>query len=424
MVPEPATMARPIKVAIVHEWLTCLAGSERVLEQLLKVYPQAEIFCLVDYLEESDRGFLEGKTVNTSFLQKLPFGRILFRKLPWLMPCAIESFDMSPFDVILSSSHAVAKGAITGPDQLHICYCHSPIRYAWDMQHEYLRQAGLTTGFKSIYARLTLHYLRIWDIRTANGVDCFIANSRFIAKRIEKTYRRNAIVIHPPVDVDRFQPNTPKEDFYLSVSRLVPYKRADLIIEAFSKMPSRRLIMIGDGPSLSQWKKNAAQNIEFLGYQDDATVSVLMAKARAFVFAAEEDFGITVVEAQAAGTPVICFGRGGVLDSVIPGITGIFFPEQTSESIQEAVATFESTEENFRPEVIRAHAERFSQQRFRDRIERLVAGQLKNRRESDDAEPEWLREVSESQRANDGEPTPSLGRRFTQESSNTAAASR
>jgi glycosyltransferase involved in cell wall biosynthesis len=326
----------------------------------------------VDHLPSGDRGFLGGRKVKTSFLQTIPFSAKLFRKLLWLLPFAIESFDLSDYDLILSSSHAVAKGVLTGPDQLHVCYCHSPIRYAWDLQHDYLRQAGLTHGLMAIYARATLHYLRLWDLRTSHGVDHFLANSSFIGRRIQKVYRRDSVVLFPPVDTDRFALQTQKSDYYLTASRLVPYKRVDLIVEAFARTPNRRLLVVGDGSEMANCKKRAKANIEFLGYQDDASLYTLMSQARAFVFAAQEDFGITVVEAQACGTPVICLQRGGVLDSVIDGETGIFFEDQTCESLMDAVDRFEGLPEPLNPLVIRAQAEQFSIKHFGQNLRQIL----------------------------------------------------
>ncbi len=387
-----------LRVAVVHDWLTAYAGSERVVEQIMAVFPTADLFALVDFLPEREREFLCRRPVNTSFLQQLPIGRKLFRKLLWLLPLAVESFDLTPYDVIISSSHAVAKGVITGPDQLHICYCHSPIRYAWDLQHEYLREAGLSRGLSGLYARLTLHYMRIWDLRTANGVDRFIANSHFIARRIQKTYRREAAVIHPPIDIQHFQLQTRKENFYITVSRLVPYKRVDLIAAAFAQMPNRKLLVIGDGPNLKLWRQQAAPNVEFLGYQSDETVRTMMGRAKAFVFAAEEDFGITVVEAQASGTPVVCFARGGALESVVAGRTGVFFKHQTAESIRQAVETFERTQNTFDPSQIRAHAAAFSAERFRLQFQEFVLGEAQKRgmiEKSKDARAEFVKGLDE-----------------------------
>ncbi|MBC7853337.1 MAG: glycosyltransferase family 4 protein [Pirellulaceae bacterium] len=359
------------KLAVVHEWLDSYAGSEKVVEQLLHSFPQAELYALVDFLAAKDRGMLLGREIHTSFIQRLPLAHRLFRNYLPLMPLAVEQFDLADYDVILSSSHAVAKGVLTRNDQLHISYVHTPIRYAWDLHHQYLREAKLTWGLQSLIARLTLHYLRLWDRASADRVDVFVANSRYVAARIEKTYRREAQVIYPPVDVDSFTFQERKEDFYLAASRLVPYKRVDVIVEAFRLMPSRKLVVIGDGPQLSRLKKRATANIELLGFQDNATLQSQMASARAFVFAADEDFGIMPVESQACGTPVIAFGRGGTRETVIAGQTGCFFESQTPEAIVSAVEQFES--ESFDSYLIRGNAERFSTQRFRREIEVLVS---------------------------------------------------
>ncbi len=364
-------MSSTPKLAVVHEWLDSFAGSEKVVEQILCSFPQADLYALVDFLAAKDRGMLAGREVRTSFIQKLPLARRHFRNYLPLMPLAVEQFDLADYEVILSSNHAVAKGVLTRNDQLHISYVHTPIRYAWDLHHQYLRESKLTWGLRSIIARLTLHYLRLWDRASADRVDVFVANSRYVAARIEKTYRRDAQVIYPPVDVDRFTFQERKEDFYLAASRLVPYKRVDVIVEAFRLMPSRKLVVIGDGPQLSRLKKRATANIELMGYQDNATLQSHMASARAFVFAADEDFGIMPVEAQACGTPVIALGRGGAKESVVAGQTGCFFDSQTPEAIVSAVEHFES--ESFDPYLIRAHAERFSIPRFRRELKELVS---------------------------------------------------
>lgn len=391
-----------MKVAVVHDWLTQIAGAERVLEQILDIYPEATLFTVVDAVAPEQRGFLAGREVHTTFLQKLPFARRHYRHFLGLMPLAIEQLDLSAFDLIISSSHAIAKGVLTGPDQLHLSYIHSPMRYAWDLQHQCLRESGLERGVLSWLARWQLHRLRIWDQRTANGVDHLIANSGFIAGRIRKIYRREATVIYPPVDVDTFTPGAPgtrSGDFYLTASRAVPHKRIDLIVDAFAQLPTRRLVVIGDGPELKRLRRRAPANVEFLGYQPVAVLRDYMRHARAFVFAAEEDFGIVPVEAQACGTPVIAFGKGGVRETVIPleaeaaasrsvavgggrgvaprsdggAATGIFFPRQEVASLLAALRRFEDHEAAFDAAAIRAHAERFSAQRFRRELQALVA---------------------------------------------------
>ncbi|HCD5240017.1 TPA: glycosyltransferase, partial [Klebsiella pneumoniae] len=292
------------------------AGSEKVVAEFIDLFPDAKVYGVVDFLSEDDKKKFKNKKIITTFIQKLPKAKKKYQQYLPLMPLAIEQLDLSSHDIILSSSHAVAKGVLTGPDQLHISYVHSPIRYAWDLQHQYLRESGLNRGIKGLFAKWILHKIRLWDTRTANGVDFFIANSKFISRRIKKVYGREADVIYPPVDVERFKLKREKQDFYLTASRLVPYKRIDLIVEAFSKMPEKKLVVIGDGPEMSKIRKIAGANIEILGFQPNDVMEEYMMDAKAFVFAAEEDFGITPVEAQACGTPVIAFGKGGVLETI------------------------------------------------------------------------------------------------------------
>jgi len=360
----------------VHDWLPLYAGAERVLEQILHVFPEADVWSLLDFIPEGERGFLQNKRVATSFIQSLPFVRSHYRSYLPLMPLAIEQFDLSGYDLVISSSYAVAKGVITGPDQLHICYCHSPIRYAWDMQGTYLHEAGLTRGVQSMLARALLHYLRLWDYRTAIGVNQFVTNSEFIARRIGKVYGRTAKVIHPPVDTESFRPNGQRGDYYLTASRLVPYKKVGLIVEAFAKLPDRKLIVIGDGPEFAKIKRTATANVQMLGHQEKSVLVGYMQGARAFVFAAEEDFGIVAVEAQACGAPVIAFARGGSAETVVPGETGWQFHEQTAGSIRQAVLEFEDLE--FDGELIRRHAERYSTPRFRRDFSAFVESEWSN----------------------------------------------
>ncbi|HBR4955342.1 TPA: glycosyltransferase family 4 protein, partial [Klebsiella pneumoniae] len=322
------------------------AGSEKVVAEFIDLFPDAKVYGVVDFLSEDDKKKFKNKKITTTFIQKLPKAKKKYQQYLPLMPLAIEQLDLSSHDIILSSSHAVAKGVLTGPDQLHISYVHSPIRYAWDLQHQYLRESGLNRGIKGLFAKWILHKIRLWDTRTANGVDFFIANSKFISRRIKKVYGREADVIYPPVDVERFKLKREKQDFYLTASRLVPYKRIDLIVEAFSKMPEKRLVVIGDGPEMSKIRKIAGANIEILGFQPNDVMEEYMMDAKAFVFAAEEDFGITPVEAQACGTPVIAFGKGGVLETIKnlgqEEPTGLFFYEQNIDSLISAINEFES----------------------------------------------------------------------------------
>lgn len=361
----------PMKIAIIADWLTTYAGSERVLEQMIACFPEADVFAVVDFVPQAERSFLQGKHPKTTFIQKLPGARKYARHYLPLMPLAIEQLDLSAYNLILSSSHAVAKGVIVGPDQFHISYVHSPIRYAWDLQHQYLKESGLESGIKSWLVRLLLHRIRLWDQRTQYGVDEFIANSGFIARRIHRVYGRSATVIYPPVDVDAFTLNIAKEDFYLAASRLVPYKRMDIIVEAFSQMPDKKLVLIGDGPDMEKIRVKAGSNVTIMGYQPFNVLKDHMQRAKAFVFAAEEDFGIAPVEAQACGTPVIAFGKGGALETVRGlGVvdnnpTGIFFAEQTPAAIIAAVSAFEQQASAFNPETIRQHAEGFSVAHFK-----------------------------------------------------------
>ncbi|MBU6448376.1 MAG: glycosyltransferase family 4 protein [Rhodospirillales bacterium] len=369
------------RVAIVHEWLITLGGSEKVLVELLAMFPEADLFAVVDFLPAEHRAGLRGKSVKTSFIQCLPFAARRYKAYLPLMPIAVEQFDLSSYNLVISSSHAVAKGVLTGPNQTHICYCHSPIRYAWDLQHQYLRESGLTRGIKSHLARLVLHYLRIWDVRSAAGVDLFIANSAYIARRIRKAYRREAVVVHPPVDMEAFSLQNHKENFYVTASRMVSYKRIDIIIEAFAKMPGRRLVVIGDGPDREKLRALGAENITFLGYQNDTVLKSHLQRARGFVFAAEEDFGILPVEAQACGTPVIAYAAGGALETVLPAgnslglpATGVFFAEQTPAAVCAAVTRFESL--RFDPQNCRAWAERFSRMAFAEAMRAQIMAML------------------------------------------------
>ncbi len=365
-----------MKTAIICDWLATIGGAERVLEQLLLCFPDADLHAVVDFIDADKRGFLRNKTIKTTFIQKLPFAKRYFRHYLPLMPLAIEQLDLSTYDLVISSSHAVAKGVLTHPDQLHISYVHSPMRYAWDMQHQYLRQTGLDKKFSGVLARYFLHKLRLWDLRSINGIDHIIANSHFIARRIEKNWRRQADVIHPPVDVARFTPHAQKEDFYLTASRLVPYKRVDLIVESFRDLPDKKLIVIGDGPELKKIKSKASANVIVMGYQTDECLLSHLQRAKAFIFAAEEDFGIIPLEAQACGTPVIAYGKGGALETVRDlhheKPTGIFFHEQTTRAICDAIKKFEADASPFSMENCLENVSRFTPEKFRQRFMEYV----------------------------------------------------
>jgi glycosyltransferase involved in cell wall biosynthesis len=365
---------------LIHDWLYTYVGSERVVEAILHCMPVEKIYTIVDFLPGEQRSFLKETPVKTSFIQKLPWARSLRRFYLPLMPLAIEGFDVSSADLIISSSSAVAKGILTNAEQLHICYCHTPARYAWDLTHMYLREGGWGKALKAGLARMTFHYIRLWDLASANRVDHFIANSLYVARRIWHTYRRESTVIYPPVNVDDLEFASQKEDFYLTVSRLEIYKRVDLIVETFAKL-KKKLVVIGEGPEMARIKAKAAPNIEILGYQPREVVKEMMKRARAFVFAAEEDFGMVPVEAQASGTPVIVYGRGGALETVhgvFPGLTpapettGVFFRRQTADSLKEAVEWFERHREEIDPRACQKNAERFSHQRFEQEFKEFV----------------------------------------------------
>jgi glycosyltransferase involved in cell wall biosynthesis len=371
-----------MKIAIIHDWFYVVGGAEKLLKQILNLYPSADLFMVCGDIELiSKLKFHPCEKVKFSFIQKLPFVNKKYRSYLPLMPLAIEQFDLAGYDLIISSSHAVAKGVLTGPDQVHIGYIHSPIRYAWDLQHQYLRESNLLKGFKGLLAKIILHKIRIWDYRTAAGVDCFVANSNFISRRIKKVYGANSKVIFPPVNVRDFDLCIEKEDYYLAASRLVPYKRMDLIVEAFSQMPDKKLIVIGDGPEMSKLTALATSNVKIMGYQSFSVLREKMRHAKAFVFAAEEDFGIAPVEAQACGTPVIAYGKGGALETVLDGMeisqsTGVFFHEQSVASIREAVFKFETVSHLISPLNCRKNAERFSVERFRSEFSEFVNSKI------------------------------------------------
>ncbi|HDS1115704.1 glycosyltransferase family 4 protein [Pluralibacter gergoviae] len=369
-------MLDKLSVGVVTDWLVSYAGAEKVIKEFIDIFPNSDLYSIVDFLSEKSRRELSNKISETSFIQRLPRAKSNYQMYLPLMPHAVEQFDISKHDIILSSSHAVAKGVLTGPDQLHISYVHSPIRYAWDLQHQYLREAKLSKGIKGMLARYLLHKIRMWDYRTANGVDHFIANSKFISRRIKKVYGRESDVIYPPVDIDRFSLCETKDNYYVTASRMVPYKRMDLIVEAFSKMPEKKLIVIGSGSEMHKIKSKATSNVNILGYQSDEVLLELMQNAKAFVFAAEEDFGITPVEAQACGTPVIAYGKGGTLETIRPyGVekpTGLFFDKQNVNSIVEAVNQFERISDYMEPSFCRGNALKFSTPRFKNEISTYI----------------------------------------------------
>lgn len=361
-----------MRTAFVQDWLSGgFAGSEKVLSEMLNIRT-APIYTMVHKPEDFRGTPLEQATVFTSSIQNWPKGISHYRNYLPFMPYQVEQFDLTEYDTIISSSHAVAKGVLVGAGQLHISYIHSPIRYAWDLYQQYLREANLTSGIKATLAKVILHYIRLWDHSTSNRVDVFLANSEYVARRIWRTYRRPARVLYPPVDVARFDHTKPREDFYLAMSRFVPYKKLDLIVETFSRL-GKPLKVIGSGPDFDKVKAMAGPTVELLGRQGDAEVADLMSRCKALVFAADEDFGIVPVEAQAAGAPVIAYGKGGSLETVIPDKTGVFFGQQSFESLSRAIEIFEERADQFDPVVIRQHAESFAPERFRSEFAAILA---------------------------------------------------
>ncbi|KOP25886.1 glycosyl transferase family 1 [Hapalosiphon sp. MRB220] len=360
----------PLKYALVHEWLTPKAtgGSELVVREILNSV-DADLYALIDFESRNPDSYLYRRQIGTTFLQYFPFAYTGVQKYLPFLPLAIEQLDLRGYDIILSSSHAVAKGVLTSGEQLHICYCHSPMRYAWDLTFDYLHQSKLGKGVPGWITRYLLHNLRIWDVLSANRVDYFVANSHHTARRIWRCYRREATVIYPPVNIENFTFSPDKEDFYLTVSRLVSYKQVSLIVRAFNQM-QKKLVVIGTGPEMEKIRQIANSNIQILGWQPDEVVKKYMAYAKGFVYAACEDFGIALVEAQACGTPVIAYDAGGAKETVRDirtwgdKGTGILFEEQKEASLMKATETLEASYSKFNPEYIRLHAEQFKTQIF------------------------------------------------------------
>ncbi len=369
-----------MKVALVHEWLTIIGGSEKVFKEIASLFPGADIYTLVSQKNTVKQLGFENNKVQVSFIQNLPFSKTKYRYYLPLFPIAVEQFDLTGYDLIISSSHAVAKGVLTNSNQVHICYCHSPIRYAWDLYHQYLKDSGLNNGMRGFVAKYILHRIRVWDIISSNRVDYFIANSDYIRNRIKKIYNRDSFVIYPNVAVEDFRLVSDKQDFYVTCSRFVQYKKMDLIVKAFAEMPEKKLYVIGDGPDLKRVKKFAKANTILLGSQPFEVLNEYLGKARAFVFAAEEDFGMLPVEAQACGTPVIAFGKGGVLESVIENFSGVFFNEQSVDSIRNAIDVFEKIENTFDHEAISKHAANFSTARFKAQIKAFVENKVSRKK--------------------------------------------
>lgn len=375
---------RAPRIAVVHDWLATPGGAELVLEQLLTIFPGADLFTMIDQRPADARAALpKSVKITTSWLQHVPGIKRSYRSWLPLMPLALRSLDVSRYDIVISNSHAVAKGIRTRPRQLHLCYCLSPMRYAWDLKAQYLAEAGLDHGVKGALASAMLERMRQWDLANTGSVRAFATLSRYIAERIQRAYARDSAVIYPPVDTDFFTPDeTPREDFYVTASRFVPYKRVDLIAAAFRTMPRRRLVVIGDGPDATKVRAAAGPNVELVGRLSRQEVRAYLRRARAFVFAAEEDFGIAPVEAQACGTPVIAFGRGGVTETVrgldSPAPTGVFYAEQTAESLSAAVGRFEALAPPVSAAACRENALRFRAGIFRDQFLEFVRREYEN----------------------------------------------
>lgn len=352
------------KIAIIHDWLLVSGGAEVVLKHLLDLFPDADIYTIIDALPKSKRGFLKGHKIYTSALNRYRFFAKRHKYFIPIMPYLIEQFDLSQYDIIISSSHFVAKGVITHPHQLHISYIYSPIRYAWDSYYEYNKIGALGKGIKNFVMKYWLHKLRIWDATSALRPDYLIADSKFIAKRIQKTWRRESTIIYPPVELEETIFSSQKEEYYVTLSRLVEYKRVDIIVEAFNQMPEKKLIIIGEGRCKTDLEKIANANIEFKGYLSKQEAMQIVSKAKGFIFMPKEDFGITPIEAQACGTPVIAYGKGGALETVREKETGVFVPSQSPQSLQQSIEEFESyTFDSF---ICKSFSEQFSQKKFKE----------------------------------------------------------
>lgn len=365
-----------VNIALVHDWLTGMRGGEKCLEVFCEMFPDADLFTLI-HVPGSVSPAIERRRIVTSMLQRWPGSRRGYRHYLPLMPTAIEMLDLQPYDLVLSSSHCVAKGVLPRPDAIHVSYVHTPMRYAWDRWAEYFGRGGL----RRILAAPLLNYLRTWDASSSPRVDRYVANSNFVAQRIMKYYRRSATVIPPPVDCNLFNIERERGQSYLMVSAMVPYKRIDLVIEVFNRL-GRPLTIVGDGPLRRRLTGAAGPTVQFTGWLADAELREHYARARAVILPAVEDFGIVPLEANAAGRPVIALGRGGSLDTVVPldgdtdgdGPTGVFFDSPDADSLTSAIRRFEDHEERFDPEVLRRHARRFDRPRFRERMQRLIDG--------------------------------------------------
>jgi glycosyltransferase involved in cell wall biosynthesis len=379
---DKAVSLQNLRVAIVHHWFISRAGGERVIETIASLFPTADLFTL--FLDPQKLPpALRQRKITTSFLDRIPGARRAHRHLLPFYPLAVEMLDLSGYDLVITSDSGPMKGVVTDPSSTHICYCHSPMRYLWDGHSAYLRSMPPLT--QTMFG-VASHYVRNWDYSAAQRVDHFIANSEYVAGRIRKYYRRDSTVIHPPINTAQSYLADKHEDYYLAVGRLVPYKCTDLLIDACGRL-GRKLVVVGDGPEMKRLSKKSAKNVEFLGEVDESQLPGVYANCRALLFAADEDFGMVPLEAQSYGRPVIAFGKGGSLETVVgtyspsreqkngqePAITGVFFPEQTADSLAKAILSFESSEELFRPPHIQLHARKFDTAVFLDRMRNYIS---------------------------------------------------
>jgi len=363
------------KIALVHHWLIGMRGGEKIVECLCRIFPQIDIYTLI-YNKDKISDSINSKNIYTSFLQKMPFSKKKHQIYLPLMPVAVEQFDLSEYDLVISIESGIAKGVITKPETCHICYCNTPMRYLWNMYFDYLNNEKM--GFlKKNFIRYFFNYLRVWDLATSFRVDYFISNSDNVRKRVLKYYNRESKVIYPPVLLDRLEYSDKKKDFYLVVSQLVSYKRIDIAVDAFNRL-GKELVIIGDGPEKKRLKKRAGKNISFLGWQDDEVLKKYYLEAKAFIFPGEEDFGITPVEAQASGTPVIGYGKGGLLETVDDGNTGLFFDKQSADSMAEVVERFERADHDIDSVKARENSRRFDILIFENEIKTFIIEKYKD----------------------------------------------
>lgn len=364
-----------MRVAIVHYWLVSMRGGEKVIESLCDLYPEADIFTLV-YDKDRVSEKIRGHNVQSSFLQRIPGATRHYQSLLPLMPFALESLDLTGYDLIISSESGPAKGIIPSPHAAHICYCHSPMRYLWDHYHSYRAASGLATR---MLMPVLAPWLRTWDVNTSARVDRFVANSRHVAARIGKYYRRPATVVYPPVSVDEFSPSAQRGDFYLCAGQLVPYKRIDLAVQVFNRL-GKNLLIIGEGKEMDRLKAMAGPTVKFLGRAPFHVLKEKLASCRALIFPGEEDFGMVPVEAMASGRPVIAYGKGGALETVVPGLSGVLFAEQTADALAGAIQRFEAMEREFGTDPIRAHASAFSERNFKIGIQAVIDEEMRMHR--------------------------------------------